>query len=171
MIFEILRHILSPVASLAFLLHAVAVLAAFSTVIVVMILVSAKPDTAIDWLLRDIVLAERFLRFFQASLLIVVITLMSVLGLTWQHESLGILAGFGVYSVVALVVYEFGFHLHWMSTTAYLRLNSAGYNAAVLIWAFYILRPRRTKLLDRLPNPDLAEWNNTFDDYLKRSQH
>ena len=169
-IFEILRHILSPVVSLSFLLNAVAVLAAFSAVIAVMILVSAKPDPAIDWLLKDIVLAERYLRLFQASLLIVVIAFMSVLGLTWRHESLGILTGFGVYSVVALVVYEFGYQLHWMSTTAYVRLNSAGYDAAVLIWAFYILPRRRRMPPDSLPNADLEEWNNTFDNYLKRSR-
>jgi hypothetical protein len=53
--------------------------------LLVMILVSAKPDPAIDWLLKDIVLAERYLRLFQASLLIVVIAFMSVLGLTWRH--------------------------------------------------------------------------------------
>lgn len=163
-IFEILRHILPSHPSLTLLMNLVFFGATVAAVIVVLILVSAKPGTGTDWLLEDIVLAERFLRFLQASLLMVVIALMSVLGLTWQHESLGILAGFGVYSSVALVVFEFGYHLHLMSTTAFMLLDSAGYNVAVLIWAFYILRPRQRTTVEHPQNADLAKWINTLND-------
>jgi hypothetical protein len=107
----------------------------------------------------------------QTSLLIVVIALMSALGLTWQHESLGILAGFGIYSAMALAAFEFGAHLRWMSLIAFSLVNSAGYNVAVLIWAFYILRPRRTKPIERLPNDDLEEWNDALSSYVSQRSH
>jgi hypothetical protein len=165
-IFEILRHILPLSPSLMVLLNVVIILAALAALIAVIILVWAKPAAQTDWLLNDIVLAERCLRFLQTSFLIVVIALMSALALTWHHRSLGILAGFGVYSAVALVVYEFGYHLHLMSTSAFLLLNSAGYNVAVLIWAFYILRPptRPSTPLKHLEDAELAGWMNALSD-------
>jgi hypothetical protein len=92
---------------------------------------------------------------------------MSVLGLTWQNESLGILAGFGVYSALALVVYEFGYHLHLISPTAYLLLNSAAYNVTVLIWAFYMLRSRRRLPINSLPGSDLTDWNDALSSYIQ----
>lgn len=172
-IFEILRHILPLSSSLIVLLNVVLVLAAWAALIAIVILVGAKPSGQTDWLLDDIVLAERCLRFLQTSLVIVVIALMSVLALTWHHKSVGILAGFGVYSAVTLVVYEFGYHLHLMSISAFQLLNSAGYNVAVLIWAFYILRPPRqpNTPLKHLGDAELVGWFNTLsDDALRWSQ-
>jgi hypothetical protein len=165
-IFEILRHILPLSPSLMVLLNVVVILAVLAALIAINILVWAKPGAQTDWLLNDIVLAERCLRFLQASLLIVMIALMSVLALTWHHKSLGILAGFGVYSAVALVVYEFGYHLHLMSTSAFLLLNSAGYNVAVLIWAFYLLRSptRPSTPSTHLEDAELAGWINALSD-------
>lgn len=166
-IFEILRHILPPYSSPRFVMNFVRVLAGLFAVTALLMFVSAKPTTGNYAMYEVIVLAERSVRFLQASLLIVVIALMSVLGLNWQQESLGILLGFGVYSAVALVAFEFG-ALHLMNPIAFSILNSAGYNIAVLIWAFYILRPRQRKPVERLPNADLAEWNNVLNDYVKQ---
>jgi hypothetical protein len=166
--FEILRHILPPYPSLTVLLTTVGVVAALAAVIATVILASAKPGRGADNWLLYIVLAERCLRFLQVSLLIVVIALMSALGLTWHHESLGILVGFGVYAAVALVVYEFGYHLHLISTSAFLLLNSAGYNVAVFIWAFYMLRARRRPPVERLPDTDLVEWNDALRSYVNQ---
>jgi len=129
--------------------------------------VSAKPLTGNYAVYEIILLAERSVRFLQASLLIVVIALMSVLGLTWHHEALGILLGFGIYSAGALFAFECG-ALHWLDPLAFSILNSASYNVAVLIWALYILRPRGGNPLDRLPNADLADWNNALNDYVSQ---
>jgi hypothetical protein len=97
----------------------------------------------------------------------VVIGLMSVLGLTWHHEALGILTGFGVYSAGALVAFECG-ALNWMNFTAFSILNSAAYNVAALIWAFYILRPPRKKSVHILPDADLTEWNYALNKYVNQ---
>ena len=168
-ILEILRYILPPYSSPRFVFNFVWILAGLFAVTALLMLVLAMPTMGNYSMLGIIILAERSVRFLQASLLIVVIALMSVLGLTWQHESMGILVGFGVYSAVALAAFEFGAPLHWMSLTASSILNSAGYNIAVLIWAFYILRPpRRRTPAQPLPAADLAEWNNTLDDYLNQ---
>lgn len=163
-IFEILRHILPPRSSPRFVLHFVWVLAGLFAVTALLMLVLAKPTTGNYSMFEVVMLGERSVRFLQASLLTVVIALMSVLGITWQHESLGILAGFGVYSTVALAAYEFGPYLHWISHTAFGLLNTGAYNVAVLIWASYILRPKRPAVVDQLPDAHLAEWINTLND-------
>jgi hypothetical protein len=165
-IFETLRHVLPSSPSLKFVLNAVWVLATVAAVIAAVMLVLDEPGTEKDRVLEIIVLAERSVRFLQACLLIVVIALMSRLGLTWHHESVGITAGFGVYSALALAVYQFGYHLHSMSTAAFLLLNSGAYNVATVIWAFYILRPVRATPVEHLPKADLAEWNSAVTDYV-----
>src|SRR4029077_12254048 len=111
---------------------------------------------------------ERSVRFLQSSLLIVVIALMSRLGLSWHQESVGIAAGFGVYSALALACFELGAHLHVISQLALALVNSAAYNLAVLIWAFYILRPSRVTPVEDLPKTDLAEWNSAVTDYVNQ---
>jgi hypothetical protein len=166
-LFDVLRHILPPYFSPRFVMNCVWILTGLFAVTALLMFVSAKPMTGNYATYEVIMLAERSVRFLQASLLIVVIGLMSVLGLTWQHEALGILLGFGVYSAAALVAFECG-ALHWMNPIAFSILNSAGYNVAVLIWAFYMLRPTRRKPTGRLPNVDLAEWNNALDNYVNQ---
>jgi hypothetical protein len=167
-IFEILRHVLPSSPSLKFLLSAVWVLATVAAVIAVVMLVLDEPGAEKDRVLEVIVLAERSVRFLQACLLIVVIVLMSRLGLTWRDESVGITAGFGIYSALALAVYQFGYHLHSMSTTVFLLINSGAYNVAAMIWAFYILRPARVIPVKHLPKTDLAEWNSAVTDYVNQ---
>ena len=169
-IFEVLRYILPPYSSPRFVFNLVWVLSGVFAVSALLMLVVAKPtigNTPFP-MFEVITLTERSVRFLQASLLIVVIALMSALGLTWQHEALGILAGFGIYSAVALAAFEFGAHLRWMSLIAFSLLNSAGYNIAVLIWGFFILRPRRWKPIERLPNSDLEQWNDAMDNYINQ---
>jgi len=166
-IFEILRHILPPYSSPRFVLNFVRVLAGLLAVTALLVFVSAKPLTGNYAVYEVGMLAERSVRFLQASLLMVVIALMSVLGLTWQHESLGILLGFGVYSAAALVAFECG-AVHWLNPVAFSMLNSAGYNVAAAIWAFYILRPRGRPPVDRLPDTDLADWNNALSSYVNQ---
>jgi ABC-type uncharacterized transport system permease subunit len=144
------------------------VLGAATAIIALLMLISGGPRSGTDRLLEIIVLAERSVRFLQASLLILVIALMSRLGLTWHHESVGITAGFGVYSALALAVYQFGYHLHLMSSNAFVLLNSAAYNLATMIWAFYILLPAGVTPVEHLPKTDLAEWNSAVTDYVNQ---
>jgi hypothetical protein len=167
-IFEVLRHILPSSPTGRSVLNTVWALAVVAAIIALVMLVWNKPDVDRDRLLEITVFAERSLRFLQVSLLIVVIAFMSVLGLTWEHESLGILVGFGLYAAVALVVFEFGFHLRLMSTTAFALLDSAGYEGALLIWTFYILCSRQRQSVDHLPETDLAEWNDVLRRYVSQ---
>lgn len=166
-IFEILRHILPPYTSPRFVTSLVWISTGLFAVAALLMFVSAKPLRGNYAVYEIIMLAERSVRFLQASLLIVVIALMSVLGLTWHHEALGILIGFGIYSAGALFAFECG-ALHWMDPIAFSIVNSASYNVAALIWAFYILLPRGGNPLDRLPNADLADWNDAFNDYVSQ---
>jgi hypothetical protein len=166
-IFEILAHILPQSPSLRLVFKTMLIFGAMAAVAALLILVLAKPDRDSS-LLEVIVMGERSVRFLQSSLLIVVIALMSRLGLSWHQESVGIAAGFGVYSALALVGFEFGGHLHVISTPTLALVNSAAYNLAAMIWAFYILRPVKVTQVKHLPSSDLAEWNSAVTDYVNQ---
>jgi len=165
-IFEIVTHILPKSPSLRFVLNSVLFFGAIAAVAALLILVLAKPGERSASLLEVIVMGERSVRFLQSSLLIVLIALMSRLGLTWHQESVGIAAGFGVYSSLALAGFELGGHLHMFSTATLALVNSAAYNLAAMIWAFYFLRSVRVTPVVHLPKTDVAEWNSAVTDYV-----
>jgi hypothetical protein len=124
----------------------------------------AGTDVALEW----ITLSERSARFLQVCLLILAIAMMSRLGITWRHYSLGIAAGFGVYAALDLVLLELRGHLHVLSGEAFVLLRSAAYNLAVLIWAFYFLRPEDGNPIDRLPGNDVSDWNETLTEQVDK---
>ena len=165
-IFEILAHILPKSPSLRFVLNFVLMFGAIAAIAALLILVLAKPGGGDARLVEILVMGERSVRFLQSSLLVLVIVLMSRLGLSWHQESVGIAAGFGVYSALALTSFELGGHLHVISPPMLALVNSAAYNLATMIWAFYILRPRQRTSVEYLPKTDLAEWNSAVTDYV-----
>jgi hypothetical protein len=124
----------------------------------------AGTDVALEW----ITLSERSARFLQVCLLILAIAMMSRLGLTWRHYSLGIAAGFGVYAALDLVLLELRGHLHVLSGEAFVLLRSAAYNLGVLIWAFYFLPPEDGNPIDRLPGNDVSDWNETLTEQVDK---
>jgi len=124
----------------------------------------AGADVALEW----IILAERSARFLQVCLLILAIAMMSRLGLTWRHYSLGIAAGFGVFAALDLVLLELRAHLHLISDSTFVLLRSAAYNLGVLIWAFYFLPPEDGNPIDRLPGNDVSDWNETLTEQVDK---
>jgi hypothetical protein len=124
----------------------------------------AGADVALEW----IILTERSARFLQVCLLIVAISMMSRLGLTWRHYSLGIAAGFGAYAALDLILLELRAHLHVITDATFVLLRSAAYNLGVAIWAFYFLWPQSTNPVDRLPGTDLANWNDALTEHVDK---
>ena len=167
-IFEILGHILPSSRYVGPVLKSVWIFAAIAAVAALLMLVSTRGGAGTDRVLEFIILAERSARFLQACLLIVVIALMSRLGLTWHDCSVGIAAGFGIYSGVALAGFDLRAHLHLVSDSTLALLNSAAYNVAALIWAFYILRPWPETAVEHLPSANLAEWNEAVGGYINQ---
>lgn len=167
-VFEILKIILPSSSSIKLVVNSVWILAAIAAVVALVMLTFAKPATGNDPMYELIILAERSVRFLQACLLIIVIALMSRLGLTWRDQSVGIAAGFGIYSALALVSFEFGANLHWIGQPAMALINSAAYNLAAIIWAFYILRQVQATPVEHLPKTDLEEWNSAVTDYVNQ---
>jgi hypothetical protein len=167
-IFEILGHIVPASPALRYVLNSIWILAAIAAVTSLLILFLTNGTTGADRVFEFIILAERSVRLLQAFLLIVVIALMSRLGLTWHNVPVGIVAGFGIYSALALVGWELRAHLHVISHATFVLLNSAAYNLAAVIWAFYILRPWRGIPVEHLPKANLAEWNNAVSEYVNQ---
>ena len=164
-IFETLRHILPPYPFLGVILKLVWILGGMAAVAALLMLILSGPRTGIDPLLESIFLLERAARFLQACLLIIVIALMSRLGLTWYQYSIGIVAGFGIYSALDLVTLEFHSH-NFVVGHPFVLIRSAAYNLGALIWAAYFL-PLRSRLpVEHLPRTNLAEWNEAVTDYV-----
>ncbi len=157
---EIVFHLIRRYSFLRFLLKALVIAAVVAVLAALAMLLWAKGPAGADLVLEWIILTERSARFLQVCLLITAIALMSRLGLTWQNYSLGIAAGFGLYAALDLILLELRAHLHAVTDSSFVLLRSAAYNLGVLIWAFYFLLPRGGGTVKRLPDTDLAQWND-----------
>lgn len=166
-IFEILGDILPSSPFIGIVLKSVWIFGSIAGVAALLMLVFT-PGVGANRVLEFIFLAERSARFLQACLFVVVLALMSRLGLTWRHYSVGIAAGFGIYSGVALAGFELRGHLHLVSDATFALLNSAAYNVAAIIWAFYMLRPLPKTTVEHFPSANLTEWNEAVGSYINQ---
>jgi len=164
-IFETLRHILPPYPFLGVVFKLVWILGGMAAVAALLMLILSGPRTGADPLLESIFLRERAVRFLQVCLLIIVIALMSRLGLTWYQYSIGILAGFGIYSALDLVTLEFR-DRHFLGGDTFVLIRSAAYNLGAIIWAAYFLPAWTRSPVEHLPRTNLAEWNEAVADYV-----
>jgi hypothetical protein len=167
-IFEISLHFVRSFPILRLFLRVLWIAAVVAGTAALALLLWTKGPAGTDVALEWITLSERSARFLQVCLLIVAIAMMSRLGLTWRHYSLGIAAGFGVYAALDLVLLELRGHLHVLSGEAFVLLRSAAYNLGVLIWAFYFLRPEGGNPIDRLPGNDVSNWNETLTEHVDK---
>ena len=167
-VFELVGHFVRPYPFLRFLLRVLSVAGVIAGALALALLIWGKGPTGADLAFEWIILQERSARFLQVCLLIVAIAMMSRLGLTWHHYSLGIATGFGVYSALDLTLLELRAHLHVVTDTAFVLLRPAAYNLGVLIWAFYFLRPQSGNPVDRLPGSDLANWNDALTEHVDK---
>jgi len=165
-IFEVLWHLFRPYRFLHFVFRLIWVVALITTACALTLL-RTGPQGA-DRVLESIILMERSARVLQVGLLITLILLMSRLGLTWQHYSLGIAAGFGIYSALDLILLELRGHLHFVNYAAFAFLGSGAYNLAVLVWAFYFLRSRTGTPVRSLPSTELANWNDALTEHVDK---
>jgi hypothetical protein len=164
---EILLHLFRPYPFLRFAFRGiwiVAILAAASA----LAMFQANNPKGDGALFQSIILMERSARILQVCLLIFLISLMSRLGLTWQHYSLGIAAGFGIYSALDLVLLQFRTHLNSVPEAAFALLGSAAYNLAVITWAFYFLKAQSEGSVESLPSTDLANWNEVLTEQVDK---
>jgi hypothetical protein len=165
-ILETVKHLFAPYPFLTTLMRLAWIAGIIAAVTAILMVILADNITGTDRIFELIILIERSVRFLQACLLILVIALMSRLGVTWHHYSIGIVAGFGVYSALDLGVLEFRAHLHFINDAGLVFLTSAAYNAAAVIWASYFLRSWRETPIEYLPKTNLTEWNETLGEYI-----
>ena len=167
-VFEISWHFIQPYPFLRLFLRVLWISAVVASAAALAMLIWTKGPAGTDVALEWIILTERSARFLQVCLLIVTISLMSRLGMTWQNYSVGIAAGFGVYAALDLALLELRAHLHAVADTTFVLMRSAAYNLGVAIWAFYFLRPQGGKPVGGLPGIDLANWNDTLTEKVDR---
>jgi hypothetical protein len=164
-ILETFHHLLPPHPFLKVVVRLFLILGASAVVAAVLMLVLTQVGSSGDRLFAMILLGERSVRFVEACWLVLVIALVSHLGLSWQQYSVGIVAGFGIYSALTLAIFELRAHLHLLSDPSTVLLNSAAYNVAAIIWAFYFVRPWSGVPAKPLPATNLTEWNDAVTQY------
>ena len=120
-----------------------------------------------DLPLESIILFERSARVLQVGLLIAVILLISRLGLTWHSGWVGIAAGFGIYAALDLALLELRANVHLIADTAFVFLVPASYNLAVLVWAYYFLKPDKERPVKQLPATELGAWNEELTERIE----
>ena len=164
-VFETIRHLCAPYAFVRIAFRLVRLVIVVFSALAILILIRASDKT-----FEMIISAERSARFVQASLLILVIVLVSQLGSSWRDYSVGIAAGFGVYSALSLVIFELS-RLRLVSVFNFVTLNSAAYNVAALIWGSYFLRSQHKCTSNRLPHVSLSDWKNALTTYYIQQWH
>jgi len=148
--------------NLAKMLGAVAAL----TAILMMALAEAGPGS--DHIFDLIVLAERSVKFMQASWLILVMMLISYYGISWRRYSVGIIVGFGVHAALTLAFFELRTHANLVSNAIFVLCNLAAYDISAVIWAVFFLRPWRSLPAAHLPETNLSEWNDAVTAYTQQ---
>jgi len=165
-IFEILRQLFAPYPFSEFVLKLVWTLGGMAAVTALLMLVLSNGGPWAHRVQESIMLIERAARFLQVCLLIIVIGLMSRLGLTWHKYSLGIVAGFGIFSALDLAALELRSHLHFMTDDMFVLIRPAAYNLGAIIWAAYFLRSWSRTPVAYLPKTNLPEWNEAVTEYV-----
>src|SRR5713226_7447322 len=169
-IYEVIWHLIRPYSFLrrvAFRFFWIVAAAALALGLIMFLSSSRSGEP--DPLFETIILVERSVRFLQVCWLIVLVLLMSRLGLTRQYYAIGIATGFGVFSASDLALLELRAHLHLISNTTLVLLNSTAYNLAVMTWALYFVPSRPMKMIvGSLPNTEIARWNDVLSEYLKK---
>jgi hypothetical protein len=94
-------------------------------------------ETIMNWMIGGQMCA----RIIEVAMFLLLLIFVAVLGLRWREHQFGITAGFGIYSVCALLAstkyYEIGskFYLVWSV------ISNVSYTVAVLIWLWYFSTP------------------------------
>jgi hypothetical protein len=111
------------------------------------------------------VTGEIAVRFAQVLVFVGLATFVPLFGLRWRQRPLGIAAGFGLYSTVALLITiklsDFGTGIRFLLDTASL----VAYSLAVLIWIWFFSFPQKE---EPAPNPEQVAFAlDTLNRYLE----
>ena len=123
----------------------------------------------VSWLEAGVLSLTQGVRLVQCGLLLFLFAFSYFSGLAWRSQGFGIALGFGLFAGVQLVMTAIGIHTGAVSDRTWMWINMASYNCAVLLWAGYLMAPRRAEAA--LPAPQLAEvrsWNQALLQFLQR---
>ena len=114
-----------------------------------------------------LVAAEIAVRLVQALIFIGLVATVLVMGLRWRLYPLGIAAGFGGYSFVALLMnmkfYDFGTRFRFLFNLTSL----VAYSLAVLIWIWFFRVPQEPDPELPAPTPEqMMQYQATLEQYL-----
>jgi hypothetical protein len=131
--------------------------------------VAMAPDINTQAMFEGIVTLERGLRFMQAGLLVFLFAFASYLGLSWRNCSFGVALGFGFLASVELALAAIRSHIGNHADQIYVVLKSIAFNLSTAIWLAYLLLPQReAKPVTSIPKHDLAVWDNTLTELVRR---
>jgi hypothetical protein len=163
-ILETLRQLCAPYLFLRVVFRLAWGVVVCSSLLGIFMLISSHSDRALELVIS----AERSARLIQACSLIFVMMVVSRVGSSWREYTVGIAAGFGVYSALSLAIWELCARLRLVSDNSFIILNSAAYNLAAVIWGIYFLRPHPGWRSAELPKPNLTQWREALTAYTQQ---
>jgi hypothetical protein len=108
---------------------------------------------------------ERGVMVMQCGLLLFLLLFSSRLGMTWQHHGFGVSLGFGLFAATQLILNSVRSQLGPSWGMTYSLLESASYDAAVIIWVCYLMSPEPARVTVESafnPKPVLHRWNEVL---------
>ena len=167
-IYEIFASVFRPYQALRVLASRTFLIATATLVIVGLVLLSFGPGDQSYKLVRSIDIVQRSLRVVQLGLLLLLFFLSRSLALNWKSYSFGIALGYGLFASVELVILALKIEYPVAPLRLLSFVNSISYGTAQVIWAWYILQPKRVAQPVRvIPHNDLEKWNEKLEELLK----
>jgi hypothetical protein len=131
--------------------------------------VAIAPEMNRDALFDGIMTLQVGVRIIQTGLLVFLFAFASYLGLSWRNCSFGVALGFGFLAIVELVLATVRSNVGPEFTPIYAVLKPIAFNITVLVWAAYILQRQPVlKQVTSVPKTDLAVWNDTLTEFMRR---
>ena len=111
---------------------------------------------------RMIELTGQAVSFTAVGMFLFVVVSSSILGIKWTEKICGIASALGVLGIVDLLVYAALSHGMGLSNKQASGIETAAYNIAVAIFAFYFLPLRAESLAPQAIRPAVMEWSESM---------
>ena len=92
-----------------------------------------------------LITAERFARFAQCALILFVLMFSRFIGISWRHQTIGIVLGYGWFAAIELFVFVL-YSGHVIDRVVLDLVNVVAYGVTLLVWIAYMASPASNTL-------------------------
>ena len=142
---------------------------AVTLLLISVVVAASSTGPSYSRIVSAILLLDRSISVVQCGLLFFLFLLSSYLGLTWRHQAFGIVLGFGMIASAELAAVAVRLQIGSEGTLIWDFTRRGTYVAGLAVWIAYLLRTEpQHAVVPKLPQSDLAKWNNALLHLLQR---